>query len=101
MEISESNTNGDTEGIWVSSESFTRYAEVDLDRWRQLVGHQVQHADSRWGTGIVEAVSWGSPCDHVPAYVQVRIRYPGGLDRCLSFGNVAPASSAGVSSLAC
>lgn len=78
MEISGSNTNGDTEEIWVPGESFAHYAEADLERWRQLLGHQVQHTDSRWGTGIVEAVSWGSPCDHVPAYVQVRICYEAG-----------------------
>jgi hypothetical protein len=78
VEISESNTNGDTEGIWVPSESFARYAEADLDRWRQLIGQRVQHIDSRWRTGTVEAVSWGSPCDHVSAYVQVRICYEAG-----------------------
>jgi len=78
VEISESNTNSDTKGIWVSSESFALYAETDLDRWRQLIGHQVQHADSRWGTGVVEAISWGSPCGHVPSYVQIRICYEAG-----------------------
>ena len=78
MEIGESNTNSDTKGIWVSGESFARYAETDLDRWRQLIGHQVQHVDSRWGSGVVETVSWGSCCDHVPAYVQIKIRYEAG-----------------------
>jgi len=78
VEKSESINNGDDQGIWVSSEDFARYAEADLDRWRQLLGRQVQHTDARWGIGIVEAVSWGSPCDHVPAYVQVRIGYQAG-----------------------
>lgn len=78
MEKSESNTNGVVQGIWISSELFARYAETDLDRWRQLIGHHVHHVDSRWGTGIVEAVSWGTPCDHVPAYIQVRVRYEAG-----------------------
>ena len=69
---------GGRQGIWVPSEDVARYAEADLDRWRQLIGYQVRHHDSRWGVGVVEAVSWGSPCDHVPPYVQVRIRYEAG-----------------------
>jgi hypothetical protein len=75
---SETNAHGELQGILVPSELFARYAESDLDRWRQLIGHPVTHVDSRWGTGIVEAVSWGSPCDHVSSYVQVRIRYAAG-----------------------
>lgn len=54
---------------------FSRYAEDDLDRWRQLITHEVVHADPRWGVGEVEDVRWGTCCDHVSAYVQVRVRY--------------------------
>jgi|GEM_PF-874778 hypothetical protein len=75
---SETNAHGELQGILVPSELFARYAESDLDRWRQLIGHPVTHVDARWGTGIVEAVSWGSPCDHVSSYVQVRICYEAG-----------------------
>ena len=76
--MTDGNTSVDNQEIWIPSELFARYAEADLDRWRQLIGYRVQHNDSRWGTGIVEAVSWGSPCEHVAAYVQVRIRYEAG-----------------------
>jgi hypothetical protein len=78
VEITDGNTSVDNQEIWIPSELFARYAEADLDRWRMLIGYRVQHNDSRWGTGIVEAVSWGSPCDHVDAYVQVKIRYGAG-----------------------
>jgi len=74
----ESVPNDNLQGIWIPSEQFARYAEADLDRWRQIIGHRVQHVDSRWGAGLVEAVSWGSCCDHVPAYVQIKIRYEAG-----------------------
>lgn len=78
VENAESNMEGTDLGIWISSDLFARYVESDLDRWRQVLGRQVQHNDSRWGTGTVEAVTWGSPCDHVPSYVQVRIGYEAG-----------------------
>ena len=68
----------DPQGIWIPSEQFSRYAESDLDRWRQIIGHHVIHNDARWGIGEVMAVSWGTCCDHVPAYVQIKIRYQGG-----------------------
>ena len=70
--------NGDPQDYWIPSEMFARYAEADLDRWRQIIGHQVRHVDPRWGAGLVEAVSWGTCCDHVPAYLQIKIRYEGG-----------------------
>jgi len=69
---------GDPRGRWILSELFARYAEADLDRWRQIVGHRVQHVDPRWGVGVVETVTWGTCCDHVPAYVQIKIRYEAG-----------------------
>lgn len=78
MERNERITVGDDQGIWISSEQFARYAEADLDRWRQVIGHRVQHVDSRWGAGRVKAVSWGTCCDHVPAYVQIKILYDAG-----------------------
>ena len=68
----------DDEGAWISSKAFAVYAEADLDRWRQLIGRQVQHLDPRWGHGTVEAVTWGSPCEHVSAFVQVSIAYEAG-----------------------
>jgi len=71
-------SNEDPRANWIPSETFARYAETDLDRWRQIVGQRVEHVDSRWGIGVVESVSWGSCCDHVPAYVQVKIRYEAG-----------------------
>ena len=74
----ESVPDEDLQGIWIPSEQFARYAEADLDRWRQIIGHRVQHVDSRWGAGRVETVSWGTCCDHVPAYVQIKIRYDAG-----------------------
>ena len=69
---------GDMQDCLIPSKTFALYAEADLDRWRQLVGHRVQHVDPRWGAGVVETVTWGSCCDHVPAYVQIRIRYEAG-----------------------
>ena len=79
MRTGESTLDEDRRDRWIPSELFARYAETDLDRWRQIIGHQVQHVDPHWGVGVVEAVSWGTCCDHVPAYVQVKIRYePGG-----------------------
>lgn len=68
----------DTQDCWIPSKTFALYAEADLDRWRQLIGHRVQHIDSRWGGGVVETVTWGSCCDHVPAYVQIKIHYEAG-----------------------
>ena len=70
--------NDDRQERWIPSELFARYAETDLDRWRQIIGHRVQHVDPRWGVGVVETVSWGTCCDHVPAYVQIKIRYEAG-----------------------
>lgn len=70
--------NDDSQDRWIPSETFTRYAETDLDRWRQITGYRVQHVDPRWGVGVVETVSWGTCCDHVPAYVQIKIRYEAG-----------------------
>ena len=35
---------------------FAHYAGTHLDRWRQLVGWEVEHVDGRWGAGSVEAV---------------------------------------------
>ena len=64
---------------WIDSACFAAYAEADLDRWRQVIGEQVEHRDPRWGFGQVEAVTWGSCCKDVPAYVQIRIRYEGDL----------------------
>lgn len=79
MERLASSTGSDiNQEFWISSDLFARYAETDLDRWRPLIGHQVKHKDPRWGIGTVESVFWGSPCDHVPAYVQVRICYEAG-----------------------
>jgi len=62
---------------WVSGADFSRYAEADLDRWRQVIGQRVQPVDPRWGSGRVESVSWGSCCEHVPATVQIKIRFDG------------------------
>ncbi len=66
------------QGAWISSEMFARYAETDLDRWRQLIGRPVQHRDDRWGMGTVDAVIWGAPVERIPEYVQVRITYEAG-----------------------
>jgi len=54
---------------------FAHYAGTHLDRWRQLVGWEVEHVDGRWGAGSVEAVRWGSPNEHVSPYLQIRVRY--------------------------
>jgi len=70
--------NDDSQDRWIPSDLFSRYAETDLDRWRQIIGYRVQHVDPRWGIGVVGAVSWGTCCDHVPAYVQIKIRYEAG-----------------------
>jgi len=59
----------------VEAALFSRYAETDLDRWRQLIGHEVVHVDPRWGRGRVEDVRWGTPCAHVSPYIQLRVRY--------------------------
>jgi hypothetical protein len=56
---------------------FARYDGPNPDRWQQLVGHAIVHIDGRWGEGTVEDVRWGSPCEHVAAYIQIRIRYAG------------------------
>jgi hypothetical protein len=66
------------QGSWILSETFASYAQADLDRWRQIIGHQVRHVDPRWGDGLVETVSWGTCCQHVPAYAQIKIRYDAG-----------------------
>ena len=79
MKEIEPTQSDDTRLCWVASESFAAYAETDLDRWRQMIHQQVQHRDPRWGVGEVEAVTWGSCCEHVPAYVQIKIRYDGDL----------------------
>lgn len=73
-----STPNDDPQDHWISSETFVRYAGTDLDRWRQIIGHRVRHVDPRWGVGVVEAASWGTCCDHVPAYVRITIRYEAG-----------------------
>ena len=70
--------NDDPQDRWIPSELFARYAETDLDRWRQIIGHRVQHIDPRWGVGVVETVTWGTCCNHVPVYVQIKIRYEAG-----------------------
>ena len=70
--------NDDPQDRWIPSELFARYAEADLDRWRQIVGYRVQHVDPRWGVGVVKTVYWGTCCEHVPAYVQIKIRYEAG-----------------------
>ena len=70
--------NDDPQDRWIPSELFARYAETDLDRWRQIIGHRVQHVDPRRGVGVVETVTWGTCCNHVPAYVQIKIRYEAG-----------------------
>lgn len=54
---------------------FSRYAGTDPDRWRQLIGHPVVHRDPRHGPAVVEDIRWGTCCDHVPAYLQVRVRH--------------------------
>lgn len=59
----------------IEGELFARYAGMDLDRWRVLVGGEVVHVDPRWGTGRVEDVRWGACCEHVAPTIQVRIRY--------------------------
>jgi len=59
----------------VDAELFACYAETDLDRWRQLGGAEVIHADERWGIGFVEDVRWGSCGANVPSTVQIRVRY--------------------------
>ena len=64
---------------WVSSETFSAYAETDLDRWRQLEGRTLVARSSEWGEGLVERVSWGTPGQNVPAFVQLKIRYDDGL----------------------
>jgi len=66
-----------TKGWTVEGALFLRYAETDLDRWRALIGGEVVHVDPRWGTGRVEDVRWGTCCDHVAPYIQVRVRYAG------------------------
>ena len=63
------------EGETVEGALFARYAEQDLDRWRVLIGGEAVHMNPRWGTGRVEDVRWGTCCDHVAPYIQVRVRY--------------------------
>jgi len=72
------NSCHEARGIWVDGETFARYAEADLDRWRQLIGRQVQHKDARWGMGTVDDVIWGAPVERVSEYVQVRVSYQAG-----------------------
>jgi hypothetical protein len=54
---------------------FAHYAGTHPDRWRQLVGREVEHVDERWGEGSVEDVRWGSLSEHVSPYLQIRVRY--------------------------
>ena len=62
-------------GRMIDAGLFARYAEMDPERWRQLVGQQVVPSDPRLGTAQVEDVRWGSCCDHVSPYLQVRVRH--------------------------
>jgi len=60
----------------VDADRFTQYADHDLDRWRQLIGGEAVHADSRWGTGTVEDVRWGSSGANAPTTILIRVRSP-------------------------
>lgn len=69
-------TTGDAgDGHWVDADAFARFAGDDLRRWRPVVGAAIVPADERWGPGVVDRVSWASPCKGVEAFVQVRGRY--------------------------
>jgi len=59
----------------IDAARFVRYAGTHLDRWRQLIGREVEHVDGRWGAGSIEDVRWGSPNEHVRPYLQIRVRY--------------------------
>jgi len=59
----------------VGADAFARYAELDLDRWRQLVGCNVDPADARWGIGRVEDVRWEPRRDRGPSSVSILVRY--------------------------
>ena len=59
--------------------AFRRLAGDDLNLWRDLVGRRVTHRDDRYGTGTIVDARWGTFCEHVPEYIQVRVEYEGGL----------------------
>ena len=63
------------QALSVDAARYARYAQGDLDRWRQLIGRRAVHRDSRWGTGRVEDVRWATYGDPAAPYVQVRVRY--------------------------
>jgi hypothetical protein len=75
MDRDEPDFAGDVQGTPVPAALFARYAQADLDRWRQVVGCRVEPVDARWGAGVVEGVTWGTCCEHVPAYVRIRLCY--------------------------
>lgn len=79
VNVREPMRSDDMQENWASGEDFSRYAQTDLDRWRQAIGQHVHPDNARWGVGCVESVSWGSCCEHVPAYIQIKIRYQGDL----------------------
>lgn len=63
------------EGRPVTADVFARYAELDLDRWRQLIGCEVDPADARWGIGRVEDVRWEPRRDRGPSSISILVRY--------------------------
>ena len=63
------------EGAMVAADAVARYADEDLDRWRQLVGQDAEPADPRWGRGRVEDARWEPRRDRGPSSVRIRVRY--------------------------
>jgi len=59
----------------VDAAEFSRYAEEDLARWKQLVGGETLHADPRWSVGRVVDVRWGAAGGYTASYIQIRVRY--------------------------
>jgi len=64
---------------WIESERFAAYAEMDLDRWRQLEGQAVIPKSADWGEGCVERAVWETLGKDVSAFVQLKIQYAEGL----------------------
>lgn len=62
---------------WVPAPTFADFAELDLVRWRALVGRAVTARDARWGSGRVVDVRWEGRSDRPDdaGRIYVRVEY--------------------------
>ncbi len=65
----------------VSAQTFARFAQGDLNRWRALAGWGVLARDPRWGGGRVVDIRWEGRSDRPDdeGRIYVRVQYEGDL----------------------